>query len=93
MFVSLPVLFGAILIAVVLVFKLARKSENGSDALMRTPSSMGAGASPRPNGLSPDVAQQVQSLIAANRKIDAIKLVRESTGLGLKEAKDYVETL
>jgi hypothetical protein len=27
----------------------------------------------------------------ASRKIEAIKLVREATGCGLKEAKDYVE--
>ena len=29
----------------------------------------------------------------ANRKIEAIKLVREATGCGLKEAKDFVEKL
>ncbi len=93
MFVPLPILIGAILIAVVLVFKLARRSEHGRDTLLRPPSSLGVPSSPRTPGLAPDVAQQVQSLMAANRKIDAIKLVRESTGLGLKEAKDFVETL
>ena len=32
------------------------------------------------------------SLIAAGQKIQAIKLVREITSLGLKEAKDLVES-
>ena len=29
----------------------------------------------------------------AGQKIEAIKLYREQTGVGLKEAKDYVESL
>ncbi len=37
------------------------------------------------------IAAEVDRLIAANQKITAIKLVREHTGLGLKEAKDLVE--
>ena len=35
----------------------------------------------------------VQELLLQGKKIDAIKLVREQTGLGLKEAKDFVEAL
>ena len=34
---------------------------------------------------------EVRRLLAAGKKIEAIKLVRERTGLGLKEAKDLVE--
>ena len=33
----------------------------------------------------------VQAAIRRNRKIEAIKLLREETGLGLKEAKEEVE--
>jgi ribosomal protein L7/L12 len=33
-----------------------------------------------------------QNALANNRKIEAIKIVREYTGLGLKEAKDFVES-
>lgn len=40
-----------------------------------------------PPSLPPDVRSAVQ----AGRKIDAIRLLREATGLGLKEAKDAVE--
>ena len=36
---------------------------------------------------------EVRKLMAAGEKIEAIKLVRQRTGLGLKEAKDYVERL
>ena len=35
---------------------------------------------------------EIRAALAGGRKIDAIKLVRERTGLGLKEAKDLVES-
>ncbi len=37
--------------------------------------------------------EQIRSLLADNRKIDAIKLVRELTGMSLQQAKHYVESL
>ncbi len=40
----------------------------------------------------PDLAT-ISALVAGDNKIAAIKRVRELTGLGLKEAKDYVEAL
>jgi ribosomal protein L7/L12 len=40
-----------------------------------------------------DLAAQVRSLTEAGRKIEAIKLFRERTGAGLKEAKDAVEAI
>jgi len=36
---------------------------------------------------------ELRSLIEKGEKIKAIKKVREATGLGLKEAKDYVDNL
>lgn len=36
---------------------------------------------------------EVLELLRRGNKIQAIKVVREATGLGLKESKDYVETL
>ncbi len=38
-------------------------------------------------------AQTVEELMLAGRKIEAIKLLREQTGLGLKAAKHEVEAL
>lgn len=37
------------------------------------------------------VDDQVMDLMLAGRKIEAIKVVRDETGMGLKEAKEYVE--
>ncbi|GIJ46422.1 hypothetical protein Val02_33080 [Virgisporangium aliadipatigenens] len=36
---------------------------------------------------------EVMELVRAGRKIEAVKLVRERTGLGLKEALDAVEAI
>lgn len=41
--------------------------------------------------LPASVTSEVDRLVAADQKIQAIKLVREHTGLGLKGAKDFVE--
>jgi ribosomal protein L7/L12 len=41
--------------------------------------------------LSTSVPGSVEELMLAGRKIEAIKLLREQTGLGLKEAKEEVE--
>jgi ribosomal protein L7/L12 len=37
------------------------------------------------------VASDVVEALRRNQKIEAIKLYRQATGVGLKEAKDYVE--
>jgi hypothetical protein len=43
--------------------------------------------------LPPEEAAKVLSLLDQGRKIEAIAVIRESTGLGLKEAKDLVEAI
>lgn len=43
-------------------------------------------------GLRSGAAGTVESLMLAGRKIDAIKLLREETGMGLKDAKEEVES-
>ena len=40
-----------------------------------------------------ETTQEVQKLVAKGRKIEAIKILREKSGLGLKEAKDLVDRL
>lgn len=55
-----------------------------SSSITATPSSV-RGALPA------SVVSEVDRLIAADQKIHAIKLVREHTGFGLKQAKDIVE--
>jgi len=58
-----------------------------------------AGAPPYAGGLpvvlahlSPEVRAEIGRLVAADQKIAAIKLLREATGLGLKDSKDAIES-
>jgi ribosomal protein L7/L12 len=44
-----------------------------------------------PNSMG--VSAEVQQLVMQDKKIQAIKLLREQNGLGLKEAKDIVDRL
>jgi ribosomal protein L7/L12 len=43
--------------------------------------------------ITPELKIELKNLISNNRKIEAIKLLREQTGLGLKRAKEYVDEL
>lgn len=46
-----------------------------------------------PTPLAPEVIDQARALLARRHKIEAIKLIRERTGWGLKESKDFVDGL
>ncbi len=48
---------------------------------------------PPPAGVGDDTVAVVQALVAQGQKIEAIKHVRQMTGWGLKEAKNYVDAL
>lgn len=98
MFIPLPVLIAvALVVALSFIWLLRRRA--GQDRLMgvqpprsgRALGAVRAGAATVP--LPPEVEAQVRALLAANRKIEAIKVAREATGLGLKETKDLVEAL
>ena len=41
----------------------------------------------------PALSEEARGLLTMGQKIAAIKLVRDRTGAGLKEAKDYVDAL
>ena len=43
--------------------------------------------------LSEDHVRQITECLLAGQKIQAIKLYREATGEGLKEAKEFIESL
>lgn len=82
-------------------FLLGKK--RGDRDLIAPPGGLvGAAPSPRPlpppapgdpMHLPPEVEAEVRALIAANRKIDAIKRVREITRSSLRDAKDLVERM
>jgi ribosomal protein L7/L12 len=57
-------------------------------ALRRRPA-----AGPPPEPLSGDLDTRLRTLVAAGRKIHAIKELRQHSQLSLKDAKDYVEAL
>lgn len=46
-----------------------------------------------PNGLDPVVTPFIMAELKANRKINAIKELRQNTGWGLKESKEYIDNL
>jgi len=100
MFIPMPVLI-AIGVAMLLLIGWALRSSRGRDPLMgggrapvRRPPSAARELSGVPvAALSPEIAEQVRGLLTAGRKIEAIKLVRETTHCGLREAKDLVESM
>jgi hypothetical protein len=48
---------------------------------------------PGPDGIPPEAVVELRAMLAQNQKIHAIKRLREMTGCGLAEAKDWVERL
>jgi len=56
-----------------------------------------AAGKPPPSGAAAtppsDAMQEVSALLVAGRKIEAIRVYRAATGVGLKEAKDAVDAL
>lgn len=58
-----------------------------------TASPGGAVAAAAAAGVTADWMDEVRALRSAGKTIQAIKVYRESTGVGLKEAKDAVEAL
>ncbi|WEJ98386.1 MAG: ribosomal protein L7/L12 [Candidatus Sphingomonas phytovorans] len=100
MFVPIPVLI-AIGVVFLLLVVWALRSSRGRDPLMGGGQPPAYRAAPAPRKVSmaapslplpPEVEEQVRALMAAGRKIDAIKLARDVTHLGLKETKDLVES-
>lgn len=52
-----------------------------------------AAAEPVPSVANPAFEQEIRQMLTQRQKIEAIKRVRELTGMGLKESKDYVDAL
>ena len=64
------------------------------DYLQRSPTPHTAQpATPYPSSPPADLHQQVVTLLQRRRKIEAIKIYKDATGVGLKEAKDAVEAV
>ncbi len=74
-------------------FLLGRRSVHNSSDWLRYRESERQGELTRFAALAPGDQAEIRSLMAAGRKIDAIKHYRELTGSGLKASKELVETL
>jgi large subunit ribosomal protein L7/L12 len=93
MFVPIPVLIGAGLVVLVLLVLIARSGRR-RDPLLGGQPPVYRGTNPLPLAALPgDIEPQVRALLAAGRKIEAIKLARDATHLGLRDTKDLVEAL
>jgi len=82
MYVPIPILVGAAILFLVLLVAALGSGRGRRRDLVVPPTPVNP-----PAGLD----EELRRLLAADRKIEAIKRVREATGLGLKEAKDYVD--
>jgi len=98
MYIPMPWLIG-IGIAIMLIFIMLwrRGSANARrNALMGIDNdhfSRGRPSAPALAALTPEIEDKVRRLLGARKKIEAIRVVREATGMGLKDAKEYVERL
>lgn len=77
---------------------LCRQLDLNPDTLLGSRSTLGPIADAVPPGYpaaaapgGPALPEEFYRLVRANRKIQAIKMYRELTGAGLKEAKDFVD--
>jgi len=89
-----PFIFAAVMVGLVAVVVVSRRQERRArrrDQAAGFRSTDRTAAPATTVQLRTEVHAEVQSLLSQRRKIEAIRLVREHTGLGLKEAKDYVE--
>ena len=82
MYIPLPIL--VISVALILVLLLVRSGRRSSRHLLEAPPLM---------DLPGDVESDARTLVLEGSKLAAIKLVRERSGLGLKEAKELVERM
>ena len=67
------------------------KASAGAPMMMAAPAAAGGGAAAEAASSEATEFQVIIEEAAADKKIAIIKVVRELTGLGLKEAKDLVE--
>ncbi|MDP5277550.1 ribosomal protein L7/L12 [Sphingomonas sp. DG1-23] len=93
MFVPVSVLIGAGLVVLLLLALLLRPRRRdplmgGQPPIARTSKPAAAVTT-----LPPETEAEVRALLAAGRKIEAIKLARDAAHLGLKQAKDLVESM
>lgn len=89
MYIPVPLLIGfGLAFLVLLAIAMAGRGGEARRDLIRPPAPAAPGAA-----LLPSLEAQVRTLMAERRKIDAIRLIREQTGLDLKSAKEAAERM
>lgn len=89
MYIEMPILVGiagAFLFLLVLVLRRAKQDRR--DDLLRAPP-----ASALTAALSPNDEREVRAMLLQGHKIEAIRYLRETAGIGLKEAKELAERI
>ncbi|MGV9328324.1 hypothetical protein [Streptosporangium sandarakinum] len=79
---ELLIFVAVIAVSAAFLIGVARRSTSGP-----------AASAPRPRLDPAELHHQVTGLIAAGKTVQAVKLVREQTGLGLADAKRYTDDL
>ena len=91
------IVVGAIVVIVILTFALRGMRPKLPEPQVFTPASTtprsapASSASTTASGLTPSVVAEIDRMVTAGQKIHAIKLYRDHTGVGLKEAKDRID--
>ena len=85
------VLVSLVIVLLVAMLVQSQRLSNLRDRVTRVERAIRPEVPAGASGLSPDVEHEVRGLVISGKKILAIKLVRDHTGMGLKEAKDLVE--
>ena len=89
-----------VLVVLAIGFVMGRRSRDGRDLSgppgiqMPEPHrhmTRESGSSMQAKELNPETRMLIEAALNANQKIEAIKLLREATGMGLKEAKEAIE--
>lgn len=77
----------------VVMFQIGRMSASGESPMDRDARRMQErlNAEEQFNALQPEVQEQIDALVQAGKVIEAVKVIREATGLGLRDAKLIVD--
>ncbi len=84
------ILLGILVVGLIIALIYWLASSWGAGPRLPDPSSPQYQTPVQPSG---DMAADVRAMLVRKQKIGAVKMVRERTGWGLKEAKDYVDTI
>lgn len=100
MFVPLWILVLAGIALAILALAAVSRARSGGDMIerqqrdaVRSPLRARSALALQPDDEAVLAVPEIRFALAGGQKIEAIKLVREHTGLGLKEAKELVERL